>query len=245
MYFGSVDFTKSCEEARGTYLEPSGRQVPYFRCSACGFLFTDFFDTWPKQRFLSEIYNEDYLCVDPEFTELRPAANAALFVNLFAAHKESLTVLDYGGGNGRFVELLRASGFRHAISYDPLYDSVQKAPVESFHLVSAIEVLEHMPDPIGGFDDIARYLRDDGLLFLSTLLQPSNIVSLGLGWWYAAPRNGHISLHSPQSLSLLANRHGMAFRSLSPHLHVACRQFPAFARRLIRPPNAVSPSGSP
>jgi 2-polyprenyl-6-hydroxyphenyl methylase/3-demethylubiquinone-9 3-methyltransferase len=241
VFFGSVDFVKNCEEVRGVFLKPSGQQVPYFRCLNCRFLFTDLFDDWAIERYRAEIYNDGYSLVDPDFAERRPSANAALLLRLFGPHRDSLTLLDYGGGNGRLVELLLANGFRQAFSYDPLYDEGRKPPTGKFRLVTAFEVVEHMPDPLAGFGDIIRYLRDDGLLLFSTLLQPRDLDRQGLRWWYAAPRNGHISLHSAESLALLAHRHGMAFRSLTDDLHVACRQYPGFASHLISAQTAIAP----
>jgi hypothetical protein len=54
-------------------------------------------------------------------------------------------------------------------------------------------------------------------------LQPADIAELRLGWWYARPRNGHIRLHSAQSLELCLSREGLRLKSLSDEMHVAYR----------------------
>jgi hypothetical protein len=42
-----------------------------------------------------------------------------------------------------------------------------------------------------------------------------------LNWWYAGPRNGHISLYSAEALRRLFATHGMTVQSYSAGLHCA------------------------
>jgi tetratricopeptide (TPR) repeat protein/SAM-dependent methyltransferase len=232
-YFGAVDFAKNCEELRGCVLPVKGRFVPYFRCGACGFLFSDDFDAWPPERFVAEIYNDQYSAVDPDFVARRPAANVVMLQQWFGADKASLRMLDYGGGNGSLAQGLRQAGFRGAESYDPLYDRNQPRPAAKFDLVVSFEVVEHMPHPVEGFNELLDFLSEEGMLLFSTLIQPANIETLGLSWWYAAPRNGHISLHTRASLALLLQRRGLQLTSLDDNLHLAYRSVPAFAAGLL------------
>ena len=55
---GAVDFNKSCEELRGTFLAPASVPVTYFLCPDCGFLFTRFFDAWSREEFAAHINSE-------------------------------------------------------------------------------------------------------------------------------------------------------------------------------------------
>ncbi len=98
---------------------PSGIPVTYFRCTACGFLFTRDFDAWSHADFGNRIYNAEYAFVDPDFAERRPAANASYVTHNFGIHRKEIRVLDYGGGEGRMMDLLRAEGFRSVNTYDP------------------------------------------------------------------------------------------------------------------------------
>jgi len=75
-------------------------------------------------------------------------------------------------------------------------------------------------------------LRDEGALLFSTLTQPADFDQLGLRWWYVGPRNGHISLYSRRSLSILFEKNGMGLISLTDLIHVAFRKLPAFASHL-------------
>jgi 2-polyprenyl-6-hydroxyphenyl methylase/3-demethylubiquinone-9 3-methyltransferase len=76
-------------------------------------------------------------------------------------------------------------------------------------------------------------LSEPGLILFSTLLQPLDIDRLGLDWWYAGPRNGHVSLYSRMSLERLTRPLGLTFRSFNEGTHVAYRGIPEFARHFI------------
>ncbi len=56
--FGICDFNKSCVEARGKYLPHCGIDIYYYKCSNCGFIFTDYFDRYTIEEFKKHIYNE-------------------------------------------------------------------------------------------------------------------------------------------------------------------------------------------
>jgi SAM-dependent methyltransferase len=233
--FGETDFNRSCEEIRGAFLPPLGVAVPYRRCDACGLVYTEAFDDWTHADFETHIYNADYGRVDTDYAETRPAQGAALVGSLFGASKDSLTVLDYGGGNGVMAARLRAAGFADVETYDAFHPDFRRRPDRRFDLVTCFETLEHMPDPVGGAADIASFLKDGGLLVFSTLTQPSDFEAQGLGWWYVGPRNGHVTLHTRASLAILWGRHGLKVSSVNDNLHAAYGAVPTFARHVIGP----------
>src|SRR5579883_1525394 len=221
---GSVDFNKSCVDHRGMRLPLYGRAIYYRRCPACGFLFTGAFDDWTPADFATHIYNREYAQVDPEYREFRPLGNVAFVARLFDAHKERLSVLDYGGGNGTFAKGLRAHGFKHCDTYDPFSPEFNRPPEGTYNLITCFETFEHTPDPVGCVRAILERLADDGVVLFSTLVLPPDFAeSSGLGWWYVAPRNGHISIHTEQSLALLWERQGCSFSSVDEVRHMACR----------------------
>lgn len=234
-YFGSVDFHKNCEIAKGhNVLPPSGIAVPYHRCGNCGFLFTIVFDSFTPEDFGELVYNDDYALVDPDFAALRPQTNAAFLAELFSAYPQT-RILDYGGGSGLTASLLRDAGFTDVTTYDPFVAAHSTRPEGRFDLIICFEVVEHSPDPHGTFADIDDLLAPDGIVLFSTLVQPADIESARLDWWYAAPRNGHLSLHSRESISQIARPLGFAFGSFNENLHVLFRTVPAFARHLLLP----------
>lgn len=231
--FGVVDFHKSCIEAQGRRLSLSGIPIYYRRCTACRFVFTDAFDTWSEQEFLEHIYNENYVAVDPDFVEVRPSLNAQAIGLAFAASRSAIRILDYGGGTGRMAELLREQGFS-ATTYDP-FSIHNQLPSCRFDLVTCLEVAEHAPFPAQTIASMNSLLNEDGAILFSTLLQPDNFDALGLNWWYAGPRNGHVSLYTSEALAQLFAAHRMRVTSLSEGLHFAYREVPTFAAHLNLP----------
>jgi SAM-dependent methyltransferase len=231
--FGVVDFHKSCIEAQGKRLAISGCPVYYRRCVDCGFTYTTAFDAWDFAAFRQHIYNNDYIVVDPDYAELRPAGNAKLIATTFADSRSSIELLDYGGGEGLLAARLRDEGFS-AATYDP-FSSFDKLPTERFNLITCFEVMEHVPSPQSTAAAMVALLKPQGVILFSTLVQPATFDQVGLNWWYASPRNGHISLYSSQALATLFQRHGMKVGSFSDVLHIAYAQIPPFASHLRLP----------
>ncbi len=234
---GVVDFHKSCIELNGKKLSLSGIPIYYRRCQRCGFLFTTAFDDWSHGAFTRHIYNADYEIVDPDYELARPAANARLICQWLSRARSEIHILDYGGGNGKFAELLRKSGYA-AMSYDPFTKDSDR-PSAKFEVITSFEVLEHSHTPRDTVADIASLLAEGGIIICSTLLQPENFGNVGLSWWYVGPRNGHISIHSRASLTRLFGEIGFKLASnANNNLHVAFTSLPPFAADLL-----VRPSG--
>lgn len=106
---------------------------------------------------------------------------------------------------GSYADLLRnRDGFR-ILSWEEL----QREPAESFDLISMIEVLEHLPQPLEPLQLVARLLKPGGLLLLTTGNLASPVARRqGLAYGYCAPEI-HVSLYHPRCLSRLYERVGL------------------------------------
>jgi SAM-dependent methyltransferase len=224
--FGVVDFQQSAEDWRRVVFSLSGQPVYYRRCADCQFLFTDAFDDWSFEDFRAHIYNDAYKLVDPDYESARPRSNADVVARMWGALKTDIRVLDYGGGNDTFCATLRGAGFPVAVTFDPFVPEYATAPEGRFDLVTSFETFEHMPDPVAGIAAIAELAAEPGLVFFSTLLQPADIEKQRLNWWYAGPRNGHVSLFSREALRRVWGRFGYKVANLNDNIHVAFRTLP-------------------
>jgi SAM-dependent methyltransferase len=224
--YGVVDLHRPCEIPGGVRPPLSGVPVYYRRCAMCGFLFTDAFDDWSEDQFKTHIYNDGYHAFDPDYQTSRPNNNAGLVANFWAAHKAGMRVLDFGGGNDVFCSVLRASGFREAVTYDPMVPEHSSRPDGKFDLVTCFETLEHLPDPVDGIARIVDCVAEPGAVFYSTLTQPPDFDQRGVSWWYVGPRNGHISIFTKQALALAWARHGFTTVALNEGIHLAFRRLP-------------------
>ncbi|MGC3961954.1 MAG: class I SAM-dependent methyltransferase [Rhodocyclaceae bacterium] len=208
----------------GKKVEPYvGKPVYYYRCQKCGFTFTPYFDTWSVDDFATHIYNAEYgPRYDPGYLGARPRHNANIIFNSFGQCRENLQVLDYGSGLGMLADLLREGGCARTASFDP-FTHVER-PEGVFNMVTSFEVFEHSTDPETLVADVMSFVAEDGAVFFSTVLCRQEYVESGLhNWWYCGPRNGHVSFYTPESLTLLARRHGMAFHSFSDVYHAFYR----------------------
>ena len=172
--YGVVDFHKNCEINRKNPLEISGVPIYYHRCPECHFIFTTALDHFTKEDFRRYVYNDKYPLIDPDYQEVRPAGNAALLDRLLSDVRPR-HILDYGGGNGRLAELLRAAGFSRVDTYDPFVPRYSAKPTGRYDCVVCFEVLEHSTLPARTLADMIDLLTGSGFILLSTLLQPDDI----------------------------------------------------------------------
>ena len=187
-------------------------EIALLECVECGFGYFDEMHGWPEERFRNEIYNGDYHLCDAPFREERPKKLAAwLARNLCPCY-----LVDFGGGQGRLAELLVERGFR-TYSYDPYY-SAKRLPLDAADVVTAFEVVEHVPDQWKLFCSLRTLCRPDGIILFSTLIKSKHLIN---DWWYASPRNGHVSFHTTDSLKRMMAECGLASISLSHEIHVA------------------------
>jgi SAM-dependent methyltransferase len=230
-----VDFNKSCEEAKGKFIGLAGIPIYYALCGNCGFCFAPEIAAWNLEEFKERIYNDEYARVDPDYIELRPKANAANLISMFGDRTRSINHLDYGGGDGLLVSLLSKSNWQ-SVSYDPFVDkNVSIDQLGKFGLITAFEVFEHVPDPQYLMTSLRMLLSQNGIVLFSTLLSDGKIIpNQRINWWYASPRNGHISLFSRKSLAILAQNYGYNFCSFSAGFHVFFTKVPPWADHIIR-----------
>src|SRR5580658_4385948 len=212
-FFDVVDFNKG---TGGYALGHSAIYVPWHRCDDCGLLFTTFFDDWSLEDFRRFIY-QDYALLDPDYQSVRPRAMADHLAQLLRGF-ESARILDYGAGANMLATRMAEWGFAQVESYDPF--SLPTRPEGRFDIVTCIEVIEHSPSPRSILADMRSFLVEDGCILIGESPQPPDIDSIRCGWWYVAPRNGHVSIYAARTFARLAERAGMTFHHGKGHPRV-------------------------
>lgn len=224
-------------------------KVAYHQCKQCGFLQTE------EPYWLEEAYNSGAISaldtgILSRNISLRHKTQHILH-KLFADFKD-FKALDYGGGEGIFVRMMRDLGYnfyRHDLYADNLYArffDVKNTPLATrFHILTAFEVFEHLTDPLG---EIKTMLEYSDIIFFSTELQPSDKREELEDWWYIVPETGqHISFYNKTSLEKIADLLGLNFYTDQVSLHILSRtelnnpfeitkdslQKPTLAKRII------------
>ncbi len=78
---------------------------------------------------------------------------------------------------------------------------------EAFHVLSALQVIEHLPNPEAFVGNAYRVLKDDGLLLLATP-NPISLAARLLGNQWGGIRPDHISIKSPEQWNRLLEKSG-------------------------------------
>ncbi len=219
--FGDKDFGESGAdpfEQRRVFAD-YGVRVAYHQCGSCRFTFSAAFDNWSPADFETHVYNDDYVLSDKPFLSERPLRNAAIVAGLYHRERESVDILDVGGGKGVFAQALREAGFS-AATRDLYFMGSEVAATQRFDLITTFEVIEHVrhDQQQAWMAALAGQLKTQPsarVLISTELIAPDHTI----GWWYLCPRNGHISVHSARSLGLLASAVGLRLFSVNPSMH--------------------------
>jgi glycosyltransferase involved in cell wall biosynthesis len=197
--------------------------VAYFRCSECGFVQTEQ-PYWLDEAYSSAIANLDVGIVTRNLG-LHDHVQSVIshYFNPDAAY------LDYGGGCGLFVRLMRDAGFDF-YWYDKFCENVLaqgfagELQAKKYELVTAFELFEHLVDPLS---EIKQLIELGGSLLFSTELLPDNAPKPN-EWWYYVPATGqHISIYTLAALERFAEQLGCNLYSDGRSLHLfSRREFP-------------------
>jgi len=192
-------------------------KVSYVKCRSCGYIRTED-PYWLEEAYAVAITGSDVGLVR------RNIAMAAITKVLIAAFFNSDgRFVDYAGGYGLFVRLMRDNGldFKWFDKYcENLFVSsfVAAEPgTEQVELLTAFEVFEHLSDPWSELERMLVYSRN--ILFTTQLL-PEPAPKPDEWWYYALEYGQHISFYTRRSLSLLAKRAGLNYYTNAASMHL-------------------------
>lgn len=187
----------------------------YRRCKACGFTFAENV-SWLGLAYSSAIAASD---TGIAVRNLKLAQMTSLLIAL--AFHDAKRFLDYGGGSGLLVRLMRDRGFdfwlRDKYCPNVFAGGFEAQEGDRFDLATCMEVAEHLPDPMPTFKELATLAP---ALVLSTELLPETANRPG-EWWYYAPETGqHVSFYTVAALRVIAERLQMRVATNGANLHV-------------------------
>lgn len=198
-------------------------EVKYFQCLSCRFIQTEK-PYWLDEAYIDVIANLDtgYITRNVSYSEI---VNSIIKVCFNSKSK----FLDYGGGYGIFVRLMRDKGiefFRQDKYCENLFskylDVNDQESKENFELMTAFEVFEHLEDPLREIEEMFKY--SDSILF-STIIQPKYPLINSKDWWYFMPETGqHVAFYSKESLKHIADNFNCNVYSNGRSLHLLTKK---------------------
>ncbi len=193
--------------------------ISYFQCSSCNFIQTE------SPYWLDEAYKSAIGLLDIGLLSrnIRLREEIKPILNLIDT-KLNGKFLDYGGGFGVFVRLMRDSGFDFFL-FDRYCDNLfaklfelKDTSCNTFNALTSFEVFEHLPDPISEIDEMWKL--SDTIIF-TTELQPDIKFKSTNDWWYFAPIGGqHLSFYHIKTLQELAAKYQCNLYSNGTHIHI-------------------------
>lgn len=195
--------------------------VNYFKCIECGFIQTE------SPYWLEEAYKDPVSIYDvgmPQRSVLWRLAIERIINKFFERNSR---FVDYGGGTGLLVRLMRDAGFDF-YRYDPYSDNIFARGFDvsdlqdrniKFELLTAFEVFEHLENPLVALENMFRL--SDSILF-TTLLQPSDETKVNpQDWAYFSQQTGqHISFYTKEALNRIALKFGCNLYSDGEDVHL-------------------------
>jgi 2-polyprenyl-3-methyl-5-hydroxy-6-metoxy-1,4-benzoquinol methylase len=197
-------------------------------CRNCQTLFTSRVPEFDEAENYDEYYTEKNLQV-PEFTNQRLRE----ILDNFEPYRQSNRLLDVGFGAGTILQVAaekkweafgmevsesaikqaRAQGFN--VFHGELWEA--DYPEHYFDVVTASEIIEHLPDPQRFLKEVARILRPGGLLWATT---PSSrglsYRLIGLDWSIIFPPE-HIQLFSKKAMARMLEEAGFSQYKIHTH----------------------------
>jgi hypothetical protein len=193
--------------------------VDYYQCSSCGFMQTE------DPYWLSEAYKNAITRLDIGLLSRNGSLFPVVKSIISTIFDKNKKFIDYGGGYGVFVRLMRDAGYdfyRQDIYCENLFAkefdiSDNKNYNEKYELLTAFEVFEHLDNPLEELEKMFSYSDN---IFFSTELQPTDHVRPD-SWWYIAPETGqHVAFYTVKALQVMASMFNFHLTSNGTGLHL-------------------------
>lgn len=191
-------------------------EVKYFKCDFCGFISTEE-PYWLDEAYNSPINKEDTGIMSRNIMSSYQATNI-----IYYCFNKNKIFLDYAGGYGIFVRLMRDIGFdfkwKDNFATDLLSRGFEYSQKDKeIEMVTAFEVFEHFVDPISEIENILKISKN--ILFSTTLL-PNDIPDKEEWWYYAFNHGQHVSFYARKTIEFIAHKYSLNYYTNGKSLHL-------------------------
>lgn len=180
------------------------KNVKYFSCNNCGYVQTE------EPSWLEEAYNFTINESDTGIMSRNMANVKLVLATLNLIKNKNSLVLDYAGGHGFLVRLLRDIGI-DALWSDPYCKNLvakgfEYKGTEKVNLITSFESFEHFVRPC---DEMMKLLNIAPNILLTTNIIPDPAPKPHEWWYYGLEHGQHIGFYRLKTLQYLANKFGL------------------------------------
>jgi len=178
--------------------------VDYFRCGHCGFLQTE------RPFWLNEAYSESININDTGLVKRNIWLSNVAALLTFGLCPRNAKGLDFAGGYGLFVRLMRDKGFdfywEDRWTENLFAKGFEFERGDQADIVTCFEAFEHFEEPKV---ELGEMLRKGRNVLFSTQLLPEPVPEPE-DWWYYDLENGqHIAFYTREALRELGHEFGL------------------------------------
>lgn len=191
----------------------------YFECPRCGYVQTED-PLWLNDAYASAINPSDTGIM------VRNLANISLVLSTLTLMRERTgRVVDYAGGHGFLVRLLRDIGV-DALWSDPHCENLVARGFEysdggQATLVTAFEAFEHFVNPV---EEMKKMLSISSNVLLTTNLIPLPTPQPSDWWYYGLDHGQHIGFYRVHTLEFIAKKFNLNLLSDRASTHLFSRE---------------------
>jgi hypothetical protein len=183
--------------------------INYFHCPHCNFLQTE------EPYWLEEAYSESINVSDTGYMQRNLQLSQKLTILLALFFDKNAKFLDYAGGYGVFVLLMRDIGFDFC--WDDKFTTNLFARGfnyngESIEAITTFESFEHFVNPL---EEIEKMLSISKNIIFSTGLLPDPIPKPEEWWYYGLDHGQHISFYSEKTFQYIAKKYNLNYVHLN------------------------------
>lgn len=188
--------------------------IKYYNCEHCGFLQTE------EPFWLEEAYIESITISDTGYMGRNLHLSRKLTILLILFFNKNSKYLDYAGGYGVFVRMMRDLGFD--FYWDDkfttnLFAKGFEYQDEKIEAITSFESFEHFDNPIIEIEKLVKISKN---IIFSTVILP-NPIPYPENWWYYGLEHGqHISFYNKKTFAYIAKKFNLNYINLGGSLHL-------------------------
>src|SRR5680860_251113 len=182
-------------------------EIDYFFCDKCGFLSPS------NPYWLDEAYVFSINISDSGIMKRNISFSASSLNIIYYFFNCQKIFLDYAGGYGVFVRLMRDIGldfkWQDNFSQNLLARGFEYCENDKkIELITAFEVFEHFVNPL---EEIEKMLKISKNILFSTTLLPEGVPASKDWWYYGFNHGQHVSFYSKKTFEVIAKKYNLNY----------------------------------